>query len=190
MYLTMSIEWASNRLFTILADQKQLLCDSCSVSERTAYFDPCRALQEKSSKIQETYQSINKSRTQTLQVTWWPGPCKQIEALIGVWKGISCKNNIKAMMFINHPNSACCNIVVFFRKGSHSLSKSVIFPDILIWLNFPILHLHAKINACQRKIHRSVRLGGVSGDHLIQHSALKRAKSIWTSSLTLLSSSL
>lgn len=105
MYLTMPMEWASNRLLMTLADQKQHLCDSCSFSERTAYCDPCRDSQNMSSKIHYTYQSINKSRMQILQVTWWPGPCKQIQALIGVRKGINCKNNRRILMFINHPDS-------------------------------------------------------------------------------------
>lgn len=116
------------------------------------HFDPWRAWQEMSSKIQENYRSINETRTQTLQVTTWPGPCKQFWALTGFWKGPSCKNNIKIMMFIKHPGSSMLQQSCFlsFRKGSRSLSESVIFPDTFIWLHFPMLYHHAKRNACQR----------------------------------------
>lgn len=67
-----------------------------------------------SSKIHYTYQSINKSRTQIPQVTWWPGPCKQIQALIGVWNCINCKNNGIIIMFINHPDSGMLQHRVFY----------------------------------------------------------------------------
>lgn len=74
--------------------------------------------EETSSRIQETYQSINESRTQTLQVTAWSGPYKKFWALIGVWKGLSCKTNIKIMMFIKHPGSGMLQQSCFlsFRK--------------------------------------------------------------------------
>lgn len=124
----------------------QTKSNSCSVSKST--FWPMKS----SHKIQEIYQSINQSRTQTLQVTVWPGPCKQSWALTRVWKGLSCKNNIKIVMFIKHPGSGMLQLSCFlsFRKGSYSLPESVIFPDTFIWLHFPVLSHHAKINSCQR----------------------------------------
>lgn len=124
MCLTVSKESVFNRLLSVLADQKQSCVIHVLFLKARHIFEPRSASQEMSSKILKTFQSVNKRWTQSQQVMWCPGPCKQT----GVCNDCKvCKNNMQVMVSINLLDSGMlqrsCLVLFFFQKGPAVIIK-------------------------------------------------------------------